>query len=531
MSWFENAVFYHIDPLGLTGAPQQNPYETPVHRLETIRPWVEHLTELGCDALYIGPLFESVGHGYETTDYRRLDSRLGDNEDLKAFVAFCHSLGVRVILDAVFNHTGRDFFAFRDLLVRREGSAYRDWYRVSFWSDNGYHDGLSYETWGGYELLPRLNLQNPAVTQYHLDTVRFWVEEFDIDGLRLDAADQLDFGFLRALRACTEGLKPEFWLMGEVIHGEYGRWLGDGMLHSVTNYRLHKALYSSHNEHNYFELAHTVEQLGPLCPRLYSFADNHDTERIQTRLRCKADYLPLHVLLFTLPGIPSVYYGSEFAVEGKKERGSDAGLRPALRLEDFQNEAHAGLIRSLARARRAEPALSRGSYERLLLTTGHFAFARRDGEREALIAVNNSDNPVSLCLPARLDCYRALLRGERLYPESGQLRLELAPHGAELLLPAEAGPEEAQAPIPAPAEWKAALEAAVEAAPAPSPARDAELPPPPVGKALEEMSVPELQALILQKLAANGHVTDRMRREVEENVYPESLRNWARSFR
>lgn len=529
MSWFENAVFYHIYPLGLTGAPQHNPYEAPVHRLETIRPWVEHLAELGCDALYIGPLFESVGHGYETTDYRRLDSRLGDNEDLKAFVAFCHSLGVRVILDAVFNHTGRDFFAFRDLLARREGSAYRDWYRVNFWSDNGYHDGLSYETWGGYELLPRLNLQNPAVTQYHLDTVRFWVEEFDIDGLRLDAADQLDFGFLRALRACTEGLKPEFWLMGEVIHGEYGRWLGDGMLHSVTNYRLHKALYSSHNEHNYFELAHTVEQLGPLCPRLYSFADNHDTERIQTRLRCKADYLPLHVLLFTLPGIPSVYYGSEFAVEGKKERGSDAGLRPALRLEDFQNEAHAGLIRSLARARRAEPALSRGSYERLLLTTGHFAFARRDGEREALIAVNNGDAPLSLTLPARLGRYRNLLEGGTLPAQGGQLRLELGPHGAALLLPEEPGPAAEQAPIPAPTEWKAALEAAVKAAPSPAP--EDPLPAPPAGKALEEMSVPELQALILQKLAANGPVTDRMRREVEENVYPESLRNWARSFR
>ena len=321
MTWFEEAVFYHIYPLGLSGAPMQNNYTEPEHRLPTLKPWVDHLAALGCSALYIGPLFESVGHGYETTDYRKLDSRLGTNDDLKDFVNYCHQLGVRVILDAVFNHTGRDFFAFRDLKEKRENSAYRDWYRnVNFYSDNGYHDGFSYETWGGYELLAKLNLQNPAVVQYLLDTVRFWVAEFDIDGLRLDAADVLDFGFLHALRQLANVVKPDFWLMGEVIHGDYSRWVNGEMLHSVTNYRLHKALYSSHNEGNYFELAHTVEQLGALCGSLYSFADNHDVERIQTRLRCKANYLPLHVLLFTLPGIPSIYYGSEFAVEGRKER-------------------------------------------------------------------------------------------------------------------------------------------------------------------------------------------------------------------
>ena len=529
MSWFDQAVFYHIYPLGLTGAPRQNPHAAPVHRLRELESWVRHLAELGCTALYVGPLFESAGHGYETEDYRRLDSRLGDNGDLRSLVALCHGLGVRVILDAVFNHTGRDFFAFRDLLEKREASPCRDWYRVDFGGDNGYHDGLRYECWGGYELLPRLNLQNPEVVQYHLDTVRFWVEEFDVDGLRLDAADQLDFGFLRALRAAAEGLKPEFWLMGEVIHGDYSRWVSDAMLHSVTNYRLHKALYSSHNDHNYFELAHTVEQLGSLCPRLYTFADNHDTERIQTRLRRKADYLPLHALLFALPGIPSVYYGSEFALEGRKEGGSDDALRPALRLEDFRDEPHAGLIRLLARARRDEPALYRGSYERLLLTTEHFAFARRDGDREALIAANNGDGPARLRLPARLARYRALLGGQTLTAENGWVQLELEPHGAELLLPAEPGPEAERTPIPAPAAWKAALKDALRAAPAPAP--EAPGPAPDPAKPLEEMTVPELQALILQRLAANGPLTERMRREVAENVYPESLRSWARSFR
>lgn len=532
MSWYENAVFYHIYPLGLTGAPMQNAYAEPVCRLDTLRPWAEHLASLGCTALYIGPLFESVGHGYETTDYRRLDSRLGTNGDLKAFVAFCHSLGVRVIFDAVFNHTGRDFFAFRDLREKREASAYRDWYRgVNFRGDNSYHDGFTYETWGGYELLAKLNLQNPAVVGYLLDTVRFWVEEFDVDGLRLDAADVLDFDFLKALRCLADGVKPEFWLMGEVIHGDYTRWVNDGMLHSVTNYRLHKALFSSHNDGNYFELAHTVEQLGTLCGRLYSFVDNHDVERIQTRLRCKANYLPVHVLLFALPGIPSIYYGSEFAVEGRKEAYSDASLRPALRLEDFGGEPHAVIIRALAKARASEPALRSGSYEKLLLTTTNYAFARRLGDREALAAVNNSGSPAVLSVPARLGVYRSALHGTRFYNDNGRVRVELPPCGAELLLPDDGGAAQDPAPIPEPAEWKAALEEAARIRPEPEPI-PADVPAaPPADKPIDELSVPELQALILQKLAANGPVTDRMRREVADNVYLNSLRNWAKSFR
>ena len=122
MSWYNEAVFYHIYPLGLTGAPKQNEYGEPVHRLNTLLPWIDHIKEIGCTALYIGPLFESVGHGYETTDYRKLDSRLGDNEDLKNFVATCHEKGIKVIFDGVFNHTGRDFLAFKDIQEKRQNS-------------------------------------------------------------------------------------------------------------------------------------------------------------------------------------------------------------------------------------------------------------------------------------------------------------------------------------------------------------------------------------------------------------------------
>ena len=122
MAWYDESVFYHIYPLGLSGAPALNDYGETQHRLRDLKPWIDHLLSIGCNALYIGPLFQSVGHGYETTDYYKLDCRLGDNDDLKHFVQTCHEKDVRVILDGVFNHTGRDFFAFQDIKEQRENS-------------------------------------------------------------------------------------------------------------------------------------------------------------------------------------------------------------------------------------------------------------------------------------------------------------------------------------------------------------------------------------------------------------------------
>lgn len=444
MAWYDEAVFYHIYPLGLTGAEKQNPYGQVQHRLSTLLPWISHIKRLGCNALYIGPLFESVGHGYETTDYKRLDSRLGDNEDLKAFIEECHRQNIRVILDGVFNHTGRDFFAFRDLKEKRENSPYRDWYcNVNFWGNNEYNDGFSYDNWGGYNLLVKLNQKNPAVRDYFLDVVRFWVEEFDIDGLRLDAADVLDFEFMQALRGLAGTVKPEFWLMGEVIHGEYNRWVNEGTLHSVTNYHLHKALFSGHNDHNYFEIAHTVKRLydmgggRPEGLKLYNFVDNHDVERIYTKLNNKAHFAPVHILLYTLPGIPSIYYGSEFAIEGRKERGSDDSLRPALHLSDFagtyENNEGTRLICRLGEIRQKNPVLSYGEYKELVLTNRQYAFSRtKDGEM-AVITVNNDDNEAQLRVPCGRDgSFVGVLSGEVLKTENGMLCLTLGANSGEI---------------------------------------------------------------------------------------------------
>lgn len=558
MSWYNEAIFYHIYPLGLTGAPKENDYGTPVHRLNTLLPWIDHIKEIGCTALYIGPLFESVGHGYETTDYKKLDSRLGTNEDLTNFVKACHDKGIRVIFDGVFNHTGRDFFAFKDIQKNRENSPYVNWYcNVNFGGNTEYNDGFSYENWGGYNLLVKLNQRNPEVQNYICDVIRFWVSEFDIDGIRLDAADVLDFDFMRVLRHTADEVKKDFWLMGEVIHGDYSRWVNGQTLHSVTNYALHKALYSGHNDHNYFEIAHTVKYLQNMGDLdLYNFVDNHDVERIHTKLQNKAHFAPVHVLLYTLPGVPSIYYGSEFGIDGKKEKFSDASLRPALDLKDYADavtkNSCTALIAALGKVRQGTPALSYGSYSELALTNRQFAFARDlDGVR-VIVTVNNDDSEAEMNLPTgSADEYVGALTGKKVRVEYGRIRVSIAANSGEIWLPAGDMPEykpvqvevpetaaakEKESNAPETEENQAAEAGSVAEAPSTPEAEAsssqetaAEVPNP--DKTPEEMTVGELQAAILAKMAGNGPVTDQMKKTVYDNIWHDSLVNWLKSFR
>jgi len=565
MAWYDEAIFYHIYPLGLTKAPKQNSYEEPVHRLNTILPWISHIKEIGCNAIYIGPLFESVGHGYETTDYKKLDSRLGTNEDLTDFVSECHKHGIRVILDGVFNHTGRDFFAFQDIKKNRENSQYRDWYcNVNFGGNNSYNDGFSYENWGGYDLLVKLNQHNPAVKEYICDVIRFWVSEFDVDGIRLDAADVLDFEYMKALRHVANEVKQDFWLMGEVIHGNYSRWANDGTLHSVTNYMLHKALYSGHNDHNYFEVAHTIKYVSGMVGnnlKLYSFVDNHDVERIYTKLNNKAHFLPVHVMLYTLPGIPSLYYGSEFGIEGKKEKFSDDSLRPALNYEDYKDavntNSYTKLIAALGKIRQNTPALCYGDYKELELQTTHFAYARTLDGKSVITTVNNGDNEVTMELAcANSPEYVGALSGERVAVNGGRIRVKVAANSGEIWIPAELC-DDSLAPIktveivkvpkvvkaPEVAKVVETVKApevmkAVETVKEPESVKVAETVKAPeaepvvldLKKPYEEMSVEELQEAILEKMRKNGTVTDYMLGTVRENTHHGSLVNWVKSF-
>lgn len=595
MAWYDEAVFYHIYPLGLTGAPKENSYGEPEHRLKDVFPWIDHIKEIGCTGIYIGPLFESVGHGYETTDYKKLDSRLGTNEDLTDFVKECHKKGIKVILDGVFNHTGRDFFAFQDVKKNRENSQYKDWYcNVNFYGNNEYNDGFSYENWGGYNLLVKLNQKNPAVRDYICDVIRFWVSEFDIDGIRLDAADVLDFEYMKALRSVANEVKPDFWLMGEVIHGDYNRWVNEGTLHSVTNYQLHKALYSGHNDHNYFEIAHTVKRLyGMGGIKLYNFVDNHDVERIYTKLNNKAHFTPVHILMYTLPGVPSIYYGSEFGIEGRKEKFSDDSLRPALKLADYKDAIKTNpctsLIAALGKIRQEVKALSYGDYNELVLTNRQYAFSRNYNGVSVVVAVNNDDNSVELDLPAgNAAQYVGMLSGNQISVTNGKIHVCIKANSGDIFVPVmddmKVEPveldvvEEKQEEVPVAVEEKTEITEKPETAKIQEKnieiASDEEIkdteeikeieeteeetvqetvteqPEKPTsnqsdtlvkkevyvdrheseGMSYEDMTVVELQEAVLYKMSKNGPVTDQMYHTVEENVYHDSLVNWVRSF-
>ena len=414
--WANESVFYQIFPLGFCGAPLENDGKE-VSRIGKVADWAEHIQKLGANALYLSPVFESDRHGYDTRDYRKIDCRLGTNEDFAAVCKTLHDHGIKVVLDGVFNHVGRGFWAFRDVQEKKWDSPYKDWFHINFDGNSGYNDGFWYEGWEGHYELVKLNLKNPAVVDYLLESVRLWVEWFDIDGLRLDVAYCLEQDFLRHLRKFTEQVKPEFFLVGETLHGDYNRWVGDGLLHSCTNYECYKGLYSSLNSMNLFEIVHSLKrQFGPENWTLYKgkhllcFADNHDVTRAASILT-NPRHLPLiYGLLFGMPGIPCLYYGSEWGALGEKTRGSDDDLRPSFEQPEWNDLTDQ--IAAMAKAHRKSDALCSGDFHDVLLTNHQTIFQRQTEKERVLVAINADDKPFTAHFDAR--CGRAvdLITGE-----------------------------------------------------------------------------------------------------------------------
>lgn len=413
--WFEEAVLYQIYPLGLCGAPLQNDGE-PAHRILRVLDWVEHIKAMGATCVLFNPLFESDAHGYDTRDYNKLDCRLGTNEDLKQVCDALHAAGLKVMLDGVFNHAGRGFWAFKDVQEKKWDSPYKDWFHISFDGNTNYNDGFWYEAWEGCNELVKLNLHNPAVREYLFDAVRGWVRDYGIDGLRLDVAYCLDGDFLAALRGLANVVKPDFVLMGETLHGDYNRWMNDQACHSVTNYECYKGIYSSFNTGNMHEIAYSLNrQFGSEQWCLYtgkhllSFADNHDVTRVATIMTDKKELEPLYGLVFGMPGVPAVYYGSEWGVEGDKHDG-DPALRPAI-AQPETNELTAW-VTALAKARTGSNALCYGSYRNILVQPKQMIFERKcEGER-VLVAINADSAPYHADFNAECGCAIDLITGK-----------------------------------------------------------------------------------------------------------------------
>ena len=394
--WAYESVFYQIFPLGFCGAPFEND-GVEKSRILKVKEWIPHIREIGADAIYFSPVFESDTHGYNTRDFRKIDCRLGSNEDFAEVCRSLHEAGIRVVLDGVFNHVGRGFWAFQDVLKNRENSPYLNWFHINLGGNSNYNDGLWYEGWEGNYDLVKLNLKNEEVVNHILESVRFWVETFDIDGLRLDVAYLLDHDFVRRLRSFCDGLKKDFFLVGEILHGDYKTLVNDQMLHSCTNYECYKGLYSSFNSMNLFEINHSLlRQFGPEGWTLYkglhlmTFVDNHDVSRVASILT-NEKHLPLiYALAFGMPGIPCIYYGSEWGAKGNKSDG-DPALRPSFE-EPVENEL-TEFIGKLSEAKKGSKALNYGGFRSVVLTNKQCIFERAaEGER-VLVAINADSEP------------------------------------------------------------------------------------------------------------------------------------------
>ena len=408
LSWPSKAIFYHIYPLGLCDAPTHNDFHTePVERLNKLYDWIPNIKNLGCNTLYLGPLFQSSQHGYDTADYYHVDKRLGTNETLKYFSKELQKNDIKLVLDGVFNHVGRDFWAFKDLQMNGQNSKFVDWFSgIDFRKKSPYSDNFNYDCWSGHYNLVKLNLRNEEVKNHIFGAVAMWMDEFGIEGLRLDVAEVMDKGFLAELTKFCKQRNPDFWLMGEMIHGDYNQIANENMLDSTTNYEAYKGLYSSHNDANYFEIAHTFSrqfsQKGIYQNlQLYNFVDNHDVNRVSSILKNEAHIFPIHTLLFTMVGIPSIYYGSEFGQKGKKKGSDDGQLRPSLEIPQNHPPIF-DYIKKLIEIRLANVALQVGKYEQLYLTNQQFAFLRFTENECNIIAVNSSENQVSISMSVNL---------------------------------------------------------------------------------------------------------------------------------
>jgi cyclomaltodextrinase len=437
--WTSDSIFYHIYPLGFCGAPERNDFVSePIPRLEKIHEWIGHLRELQVNALYLGPVFESTAHGYDTADYFRVDRRLGTNETLVNLIKDLHHNGIKVILDGVFNHVGRDFWAFRDLQQNGEHSAYRHWFQgVDFSARSPFGDSFRYEGWNGNYDLVKLNPHSAEVKDHLFQVIRLWVQEFDIDGLRLDVADCLDHQFMLELSSFCHLLRPDFWLMGEVVHGDYNKWANPDMLNSVTNYECYKGLFSSLVDKNYFEIAYALKrQFGQggiyRNLNLYNFADNHDVDRVASSLKDPKYLYVLYCLLFTMPGIPSIYYGSEWGLDARRTQKDDRPLRPALDLVQLRSASPQpdlpAAITNFASIRRNSSALRHGDYKELFVASEQFAFSRNTNHETVIVLLNaastNATFDILVSLPHGTKLVDLLNPNDEFHVDNGRLRVE-----------------------------------------------------------------------------------------------------------
>jgi cyclomaltodextrinase len=419
-------IYYHIYPLGFLQAESENPAPgvsegSVTHRLPELIDWLDYFADLGVTAILIGPIFESETHGYDVVDPFRVDRRLGTEKDLITFIEACHHRSIRVALDAVFNHVGRAHPHFRDVLAHREQSGWRNWFEIDFRGRGP--DGFSYACFEGHARLVKLNHANPQVLESAVDVAKFWIDR-GVDGFRLDAAYAIPTSFLAAFAERTRAIRPDLLLVGEVIHGDYSRTAKEAQLTSITQYELWKAIWSSLNDRNFFELAHALQRHADYCRQFkpWTFVGNHDVTRIATQLKDSRDLGHALTILLTVPGIPALYAGDEQGAEGTKYHrpGGDADIRrpPPKRPQELSGRHRDiwQLHRDLIAVRHARPWLVNGTLSVTRVENRTITYEVRASAGRLITLLNTGDKVVSCMIPAGLE------------PVAGNARDQLLPH-------------------------------------------------------------------------------------------------------
>jgi cyclomaltodextrinase len=396
--WIEHAIFWQVYPLGFVGAEKAARTEPGVvHRLPQLIAWLDYAVELGASALLLAPIFASTSHGYDTIDYHAIDPRLGDDADFDALIAAAHGRGLRVVLDGVFNHTGREYPAFQRALTQGSQSPDAALFRIDF--DKRSADGTpDYADFEGHAELPALNHEAPAVADLVVDVMTHWLKR-GADGWRLDAAYAVPHAFWARVLPRVRADFPEAYIFGEVIHGDYVKFVRESTADSVTEYELWKATWSGINERNFFELSWTLERHNALLDAFVplTFIGNHDVTRIASRIADERHLPHALVVLLTTGGTPCIYYGDEQAFRGLKEdrAGGDDAIRPAFPaapadLAPFGWPTYR-LQQTLIGLRRRHPWLHRARTHVLSLSNTQFVFEAFEGDTRITVALNLDD--------------------------------------------------------------------------------------------------------------------------------------------
>ncbi len=372
MLWVKNAVWWHVYPLGFVGAQIRGDEASgPVlHRFSHLEEWLDYALELGASGIMLGPVFASESHGYDTIDYYRIDPRLGDLDDFDHFVLEAKSRGLRVCLDGVFNHVGKQFEAYRKVVEGGPSAPEAEWFDLT-WPDD-WSPGVEpeYSRFEGHGPLVELNHDSDVVVEHVVDVMRFWLGR-GVDGWRLDAAYAVAPEFWARVLPRVRQKHPKAWFVGEVIHGDYADIVARSSMDTVTQYELWKAIWSSVQDTNFHELAHALGRhsmfMETFVPQ--TFVGNHDVTRIVDAAGGPAEAVLAAAVLFTVPGIPSIYYGDEQGFTGVKtatESGDDA-VRPPMpqtpdKLLPYGAAVH-DAYRALVAMRRRHPWLVRARLE------------------------------------------------------------------------------------------------------------------------------------------------------------------------